>query len=190
MALSLPSPPGRMQDEASWSPSPSPGMRTDLQPQRVTLLLWLPGLAKSVGHPRAASSSSREPWWLTWGEQAQSRRSPGAAPRPAARSAMRWLLRWSARCSCLMTLSAALRPAPLRTPPRALHLQCNVQSPAPPVQLPIATPSAMSCTSLPNAPAWALCTALQPPALFSAPPCTTRTRARPCAVLPRGALWL
>lgn len=138
MASSSPSPPGRMQDEAGWSTSPSPGIHTDLQPQRVILLLWLPGLAKSAGHPRAVSSSSLEPWWLAYlgraGSEPQvSRRSSGT------RCAQRDAVAAEAECALLPPDDAVSCPAP-RT---AL---CT----APPVQCPepctsSATPNATSC---------------------------------------------
>lgn len=105
---------------------------------------------------------------------------------------MRWLLRRSARCSQLMTLSAALRPAPPL---------CTAQSTARPVQnpepctssatpnaLPSAASCALLCPSLPCAPARALHSLAT---TSTAPlPCTVSTHAWPCAVLPRGALLL
>lgn len=85
---------------------------------------------------------------------------------------MRWLPRRSARCSRLMTLSAALRPAPPRAPPRALHPQCNVQSPAPPVQRPmqrpVQRPAPCPAPCCPPAPARALHSLATP----STSPCT------------------
>lgn len=154
MASSSPSPLGRMQDEASWSPSPSPGMPTDLQPQRVIRLLQLPGLAKKRRAPTSCIQLQPRALVAYLGragsEPQVSRRSSGT--RCAQRDAVAAEAE-RARCSRLMTLSAALRPAPPRAPPRALHPQCNVQSPALPSATPNATPSATSCSlSCPSLP--------------------------------------
>lgn len=73
-----------------------------------------------------------------------------------------------ARCSRLMTLSAALSPAPPRAPPRALHPQCNVQSPALPVQRPMQRPVQRPAPLCLNAPA----RALHSLATSSTAPCT------------------
>lgn len=146
MASSSPSLPGRMQDEAGWSPSPSPGMHSDLQPQRIILLLWLPGLAKSARHRPASCIQLQQRAVVTYlgraGSEPQVSRSSSRT-----RCAQRDAVAAEAERALLPPDDAVSCPAPCTAP-------CTAQSTAPPVQCPKpctssatpnATPSAMSC---------------------------------------------